>query len=80
MESMLKKIASEKSFYGVYTEGNSREAMFAILARRISEKKDDFIGENVITDISRLIRTSSGKIVAGPGSTLIKVFYIVRTR
>ena len=68
IESMLKKQASLKSFYGVYTEGHSREAMFAILARRISENKDDFVAENVITDITRLVRSSSGKIVAGPGS------------
>lgn len=67
IESMLKKQAAQKSFYGVYTEGNSREAMFAILARRISENKDDFVAENVITDISRLVRASSGKILAGPG-------------
>jgi len=70
-ESMLKKIAAQKSFYGVYTEGHSREAMFAILARRISENKDDFIAENVITDISRLVRSTSGKIVAGPGSPIL---------
>lgn len=70
VESMLKKQAAQKSFYGVYTEGNSREAMFAILARRISENKDDFVAENVITDISRLVRTSSGKVAAGPGSII----------
>ena len=67
IESMLKREASKKSYYGVYTEGNSREAMFAILARRISENKDDFVAENVITDISRLVRSTSGKIVAGSG-------------
>lgn len=66
-ESMLKKQGERKKFYGVYTSTKSREDMMAILMRRMAEYKDDFITKNVIDDISRLVRTSSGKIVAGPG-------------
>lgn len=65
--SMLKKQAEQKKFYGVYTGTASREDMMAILFRRMAEYKDDFITKNIITDISRLVRTKSGKIEAGPG-------------
>ena len=67
-ESMLKKHASKKSYYGVYTEGNSRKTMFDILSRHVYEHKDKFVTKNITTDLSRLVRTSSGKIVAGKGT------------
>lgn len=68
--SLLKTQATTKTYYGVYTQGQSREAMFAILARRVNENKDDFISHNIIRDLSRLIRKASGRIEAGPGSTM----------
>lgn len=71
IESMLRKQASIKSYYGVYTSGPSRESMFAILSRRVNENKENFVSHNVIRDLSRLICLSSGKIAAGPGSRLI---------
>ena len=67
IESMLKARAKLKTYYGVYTEGTSRETMFSILSRRIHENKDDFVTKNIIEDISGLVRTTSGKIEAGPG-------------
>ena len=67
IESMLKRQASIKSYYGVYTSPKSREDMMAILARHVNEYKEKFIAQNVIRDLSRLVRTSSGKIEAGPG-------------
>lgn len=66
IESMLKRQAESKRFYGVYTEGHSREVMFSILARHIREKKDDFVTKNITRDISRLVKLPSGKIAAGP--------------
>lgn len=68
IESMLKRKAAEKTCYGVYTEGRSRDDMFGILATRIIDNKDQFIGENLTRDITRLIRKPSGRIEAGPGS------------
>lgn len=62
--SMLKKQAAQKKYYGVYTEGSSREAMMAILMRRVAEFKDDFVTKNIAEDISRLVRSKSGKIQA----------------
>lgn len=67
VESMLKKHAEKKSYYGVYTGSQSRDDMFAILARHVSEFKEKFVTHNVIRDLSRLIRKASGKIEAGPG-------------
>lgn len=67
MVSMLKKKAEEKKFYGVYTQGTSREQMFTILARHISEYKEKFVTKNIIQDLNGLVRKSSGKIEAGPG-------------
>lgn len=67
IESMLKKSASRKSFYGVYTGTNSRDDMFAILARHVNEYKEKFKTRNIIRDLSALVRTKSGRIEAGPG-------------
>ena len=67
VESVLKKNASRKSYYGVYTGTKSREDMFAILGRHVNEFKEKFVTHNVTRDLSRLVRTSSGKIVAGTG-------------
>lgn len=67
IESMLKKQAQQKTYYGVYTGQSSRDAMFAILARHVNEYKEKFITHNIIRDLSRLIRKPSGKIEAGPG-------------
>ena len=67
VESMLKKQASRKAYVGVFTGTRSRDSMFAILARHVAEYKDKFVSHNVIRDLTRLVRTSSGKIEAGPG-------------
>ena len=67
VESMLKREAKQKTYYGVYTEGTSREDMFAILSRHVNEYKEKFVAHNLIRDLSRLVRTRSGKIEAGPG-------------
>jgi hypothetical protein len=67
VESMLKAKASEKSYYGVWTGVNSRSDMFSILANHMHDYKDNFVTKNIIEDISRLVRTKTGKIEAGPG-------------
>jgi hypothetical protein len=65
--SLLKKEASQKRFYGVYTSGSSRDQMFAILSRHVSEYKEKFVTANITRDISRLVKTPSGKIAAQNG-------------
>ena len=67
VESMLKKQAQEKKYYGVYTGIQSREDMMAILMRRMAEFKDCFVTNNITRDITRLVRLKSGKIAAGTG-------------
>lgn len=66
-ESMLKRMAKQKLFYGVFTSGSSRESMIAILSRHVSEFKQKFVTRNICRDLSRLVRTTSGKIEAGKG-------------
>lgn len=66
--SMLKKQAEMKKYYGVYTGTKSREDMMAILFRRVAEYKDLFVTKNITDDLSKLVRTRSGKIEAGPGA------------
>jgi len=70
IESMLKKNTTMKSYYGVYTSNQSRDDMMAILARHVNEYKEKFVTHNVIRDLSRLVRKSSGKVEAGPGSIM----------
>lgn len=67
IESMLKKQNQKKRYYGVYTSSHTREDMMSILARHVNEYKEKFITNNIIRDLSRLIRKSNGKIEAGPG-------------
>lgn len=67
IESLLKREAKSKTYYGVYTQSKSRDTMFAILSNHVAKYKDKFITKNIITDLTRLIRKSSGKIEAGPG-------------
>lgn len=71
-ESLLKKQAVMKSYYGVFTGSNgkgkgSRDAMFAILSRHVNEYKEKFITKNIIRDLTRLVKTPSGAIKAGNG-------------
>lgn len=67
VESMLKREGKMKSYYGVWTGKDSREDMMAILARHVSEYREKFITHNIIRDLTRLIRTSSGRIEAASG-------------
>lgn len=69
VESMLKARAEEKSYYGVYTSGPSREAMMAILANRVSEHKNKFVTRHITSDLLKLVVSSSGKIQARSGHT-----------
>lgn len=64
VEATLKKQASLKKYYGVYTEGKSREQMFAILDRHVYEYKQYFVGENIISDLGKLVKLPSGKVAA----------------
>lgn len=66
-QSMLKRNTVQKKFYGVYTNGSSRETMFTILSRHVNEYKEKFVTKNITKDIASLVRTRSGKIEAGPG-------------
>lgn len=67
IESILKQQVAQKKFYGVYTERDSRKTMMDILSNHVKEYKDDFITQNIIRDLTRLIRKPSGKIEAGDG-------------
>lgn len=67
IESMLKKQARDKTYYGVWTGKDSREDMMSILARHVNEFKEKFITANIIRDLSRLIRKPTGRVESGPG-------------
>ena len=65
-ESILKKQAQQHSYYGVYTSVKTREAMFSILANWIKNKKENFVGQNVTRDITKLVM-KGGKVQAASG-------------
>ena len=67
-ESILKKKAEAKRYYGVYTEGNSRDTMINILMNRMANYKNKFVTKNIIDDIFNLVRFKSGKIAAREGA------------
>ena len=66
-EGFVKREAARRKLYGIWTGGKSRERMFSLLEGHINEHKDKFIGEYIIDDLMKLVRTSTGKIAAGPG-------------
>lgn len=66
VESILKAKSKIMTYYGVWTENKSREAMFSLLADRIKGYKDCFVGQNVTRDISKLI-SKNGKVQAMAG-------------
>ena len=41
--------------------------MFAILSRDVKEYKEKFVTANITRDITRLVKTPSGKIASAPG-------------
>lgn len=65
-EDFLKAAANRKTYYGVYTEGKSRKAMFGILADRVKGNQKDFVTQNITQDIARLV-TKGDKIEAAAG-------------
>ena len=66
--SILKQQAQIKLHYGVYTSGSSRDSMFAILSRHVSEYKNKFVTHNITRDLTRLVKKpGSGKIEAQTG-------------
>lgn len=62
-EEKLRAEARRRTVYGVWTGPKSREMMFTILANRIKNHKDKFVGQKVTRDISKLIQ-KGGKILA----------------
>lgn len=66
VESLLKHQAQIKTYYGVWTGKDSRDDMMSILARHVNEYKEKFITANIIRDLSRLVRTPTGRVEAGP--------------
>lgn len=67
VESILKKKASIKNHYGVFTGPKSRERMIAILQRQVCEYKDKIYTMNLVDDICSLVKTASGKVEAAKG-------------
>lgn len=59
--------AKRRKLYGIWTGTKSRELMYGLLETYIVEYKDKIIGENIIADIMKLVRTKTGKIAAAEG-------------
>lgn len=54
-EDMLKSLAKQKTYYGVFTEGHSRELMFSLLSERVQHNQKDFVTQNITNDIAKLV-------------------------
>lgn len=66
-QGFLKREAAKRKLRGIWTGGASRERMFSLLEGHIKDHKDKFVTHNIIDDLMKLVRTSSGKIEAGKG-------------
>ena len=56
-----------RQLYGIYTERGSREIMFGLLENHVINYKEGFVGEYIISDLMKLVRTKTGKIAAQNG-------------
>jgi hypothetical protein len=63
----LVKNAENRRYWGIYTEGRSREKMMEILLLRAINNKDGFVCNEIIDEMNGLIRKSSGRIEADTG-------------
>lgn len=59
--------AAKRKLYGIWTGQKSRELMYGLLDTFIKEHKESFVGNNIISDIMKLVRTKTGKIEAQTG-------------
>lgn len=67
-QGFVKVEAAKRKLYGVYTHGKSRELMFDLLAAYVSDHKESFVGQYIIDDLMKLVRTKTGKIEAQKGA------------
>ena len=58
--------AMRRKFYGVYTNASTRKEMFTLLEVLVREEKRVFVADEVIKDLSNLVR-KNGKIQAASG-------------
>ena len=64
--TLLRAKAKLQTYHGIHTGTKSREIMFTILANRIKNNKENFVGQKVTRDISKLI-SKGGKVQAADG-------------
>ena len=66
-KGFLVQEARNRQLYGIYTHAESRERMFGLLETFVKEHKESFVGEYIIDDLMKLVRTKQGKIAAQSG-------------
>ena len=66
--SILKTKAEMKKYHGVFTGPKSRQDMMTILANHVKNRKETFVMKFLIEDLCALIKKTSGRIEAKPGS------------
>ena len=67
-KQQLVKNAQNRKYWGIYTEGNSRNKMMEILLLRAINNKDGFVCNEIIDEMNTLIMKTSGRIEAAPGT------------
>lgn len=77
VESILKKRAQQKTYYGIWTGTQSRDAMFAILADRVKSYKDKFVGQNVTRDITKLVVKGTKILAVAPNHDDSVMSYLI---
>ena len=66
-QGFLKIEAMRRKTYGVWTAGKSRDVMMNLLETHVNEFKDNFVGNNIIDDLLKLVKSTKGKILAETG-------------
>lgn len=66
-KGFLVQEAKTRQLYGVWTGPESRERMFGLLETFVKEHKESFVGNYIIDDLMKLVRTKTGKIAAQNG-------------
>ena len=64
----LKEMAKQYQKYGTYLTKKVRDVMFELLFQHIDQCKQLLNTENLVDDICKLVRTSTGRLEAGKGA------------
>lgn len=66
-DNQMKEMAEQYQKYGTFVSGKVRNVMFELLFQHIDQCKHLLLAENLVNDMCKLVRTSTGRLEAAKG-------------